>query len=187
MSIIVLMRHLEAEYITTPNDLPLRGRSEIFETLGKLAMPVDEYFVLGGANMVLRGIKPTTVDIDVLVTHSLFDRLYYRMGAVLKQPPRSALLRGASNLTAWLQAGLPIPLSATTALGDGCYPMSFNSHAERTELVDGIPCSILDDVIAAKSALQREKDLSDLQRISEFTGSPIELTLPPIAGPLHNS
>jgi hypothetical protein len=179
------MRRLEAEYVVTPNNLPLKGKEAIIETLGKLAMPKEEYFVLGGANMVLRGIKPSTVDIDVLVSRSLFDRLHYRMGAAMKQPPASAIRRGARNLTAWLQNdNLPLPLSATTSLGDGCYPMSFESHVGRTELVDDIPCSILDDVIAAKASLQRTKDLSDLRYISNFTGEPIELTQPPIAGPL---
>jgi len=182
------MRQKETTYVTTPDNLPLRDRHDIHATLGRLALPKDEYFVLGGANMVLRGIKPSTVDIDVLVSRSLFDRLYYRMGALLKEPPQSAIQRGATNLTAWLQNdNLPIPLSATTALGDGCYPMSFESHVERTELVDGIPCSILDDVIAAKAALQRTKDISDLRYIGDFIGAPIELTQPPIAGPLHSS
>ena len=182
------MRYLEeAAYVKTPENLPLRDRYDIHEALGVLAMPKEQYFVLGGANMVLRGIKPFTVDIDVLVGGSLFDRLRYRMGAELKQPPLSALRRGATNLTAWKQEGLPIPLSATTSLGDGCYPMSFDSHVVRTELVHGIPCSILEDVIAAKAALQRPKDLVDLDYISAFTGETIDLAENPIVRPLYDS
>jgi hypothetical protein len=177
-----------SEYVETKETLPLRERDHILTTLGKLSMPKDEYFVLGGANMVLRGIKYYTPDVDVLVSNNLFGRLRRVKDAVIKQPPDSAVRRGATNTTVWINTWeTPIPLSATTGLGDGCYPMTFESHKDRVEMVDGIPCSVLDDVIAAKSSLQRKKDFVDLQRISNFLGTAIEVNQPPIIGPLHFS
>jgi hypothetical protein len=175
-------------YFEAKTMLPPRNRADIHWTLGRLSMPVNSYFVLGGANMVLRGIKRQTTDIDVLVSDNLFAELGQRPDAEIKNPPKSAIERGASNTTVWIHSTeTALPLSATTALGDGCYPMSFESHRDRVEMVDGVPCSLLEDVIAAKASLQRFKDLRDLRRIEVFTGESIILTPNPIAGPLHQS
>lgn len=175
-------------YVETPEHLPLLGEDEILATIDYLNMPTSDYFVLGGANLVLRGIKYTTPDLDVLVSDSLFESLQSVEGSQIKQPPKPAIMRGASNTTVWVKnERTPIPLSATTSLGDGYYPMSFESHRDRVETVQGVPCITLEEVIAAKSALQREKDLSDLDDVSRFIGRAISLSPRPVVGPLWES
>ncbi len=158
-------------------DLPKRGYDAIVATLGYLALPSDEYFVLGGANLVLRGIKELTGDVDMLVTESVFANLRRRRGAEIHQPPRSAVILGADNTTVWVKhTRTPVPVSATTRLGDNYYPMSFESHKDKTELVDGFPCLLLEEVRKSKGALQRDRDLEDLQLIADYLGE--ELVLP---------
>lgn len=175
-------------YIETPEHLPLLGEDEILATIDYLNMPTSDYFVLGGANLVLRGIKHSTPDLDVLVSDSLFESLQAVKGSQIKQPPKPAIMRGASNTTVWVQNDrTPIPLSATTSLGDGYYPMSFESHRDRVETIQGIPCISLDEVIAAKSALQREKDLLNLEDVSRFIGRAISLSTQSVVGPLWQS
>ena len=109
--------------------IPVCGEVDILATLHLLEMPRDEYFVIGGANMVLRGIKEVTSDLDVLVSDALFDELSLRPDTRIKEPPAPAIARGAKNKTAWVESNqLCVPLSATTSLGDGYYPMCFTSH-----------------------------------------------------------
>ncbi len=169
------------DYVEAPPDLPKRGIGEIMQTLGYLVLPNDEYFVIGGANLVLRGIKEVTPDIDMLVTESIFANLRRHRGAEIHEPPPSARVQGADNKTVWVKnSRTPIPVSATTALGDGYYPMSFESHREHTELVEGIPCLRLEDVRISKEALQRPRNIEDLELIAGFLGQEFILPEPKI-------
>ena len=182
------MANVFESYVQSPVNLPLVGEQEIIATVEHLDLPIEEYFVLGGANLVLRGIRRATTDLDVLVSDELFGSLQQVDGSEIKLPPKPAIRRGASNTTVWVKNNrTPIPLSATTSLGDGYYPMSFESHKDRVELVQGIPCIALDEVIAAKSALQREKDLLDLEDIGRYLGRVIPLSLNPVIRPLELS
>ena len=172
----------------TLEQLPLLGEKEILTTINYLGMPVDEYFVIGGANLVLRGIKNLTPDLDVLVSSDLFESLQQIDGSQIKQLPLRAINRGAVNTTVWVKnESTPIPLSATTLLGDGYYPMSFESHKGKVETVKDVPCIALSEVIAAKSALQRTKDFIDLHNIGRFIGKIIILDLNPLVDPLLKS
>lgn len=174
--------------VQTPETLPLLGEEEIIATVDNLKLPINEYFILGGANLVLRGIKHSTPDLDVLVSDALFASLQEVDGAEIKQPPKPAIMRGATNTTVWVKNNMtPVPLSATTSLGDGYYPMSFESHKDKVEIVNGIPCISLEEVIAAKSALQREKDILDLADVGHFLGRVIHLSTSPVVGPLWES
>lgn len=162
------------------------GKRRIKQTLDILGMPKDQYFVIGGANLVLRDILHRTIDIDMLVSDSLFEGLQWVDGSFLKFPPEKARDRGATNQTV-ANNSLPMPISATTSLGDGYYPMSFDDNRESVELVDGIPCISLDDVIASKEALQRPKDITHLHRIARHLGTVCDLPEPTIANPILTS
>lgn len=165
-----------------------RSSIGIINTLDRLQLPYYKYFVIGGANLVLREVIETTPDIDILVSDELFDDLTSMDGAKLKSPPARALVRGATNMTVWLQRSpLDVPLSATTHLGDGYYPMQFATHQERTEIVKGIPCVDLECVTDAKLALQRPQDLDHLHAIARFTGRIIDLPEPTIVNPVPYS
>src|SRR5579885_2730784 len=97
-----------------------KDKQAILKTLGYLSLKQSQYFVIGGANMVLRGIKDTTPDLDMLVSEDTFNWLAKRRGAEIHTPPLRAQYQGADNSTVWVKnARTPVPISATTALGDG--------------------------------------------------------------------
>lgn len=172
-------------YPVTREVLSQREKADILQTLSALNLPYGGYFVIGGANMVLRSIKSRTEDIDILVSDEVFVKLQDLPGAELHEPPRRAIAQGADNNTVWVRnPDLTLPVSATTRLGDGYYPLSFETHVSETDLIDGIPCLALHHVEAAKSALQRPKDLLDLDDIARFTGRSIDLPQPIFVGPL---
>lgn len=148
------------------SELPQKDIHDILSTLQVMDLNPEHYFVIGGANLVLRGIKPTTPDIDALVSGELFRELASDQRTRMKQPPAMARYAGANNATVWIESSeLAVPFSATTRLGDGYYPMSFEDHKSRTELVQGVPCSLLRCVYEAKKALQRPSDILDIPRI----------------------
>ncbi len=179
---------LLAPYLASPQGLPKLGEEAIFETLYEVGLPEEVYIVLGGANMVLRGIKPTTQDIDMLVSEEGFELLRSRPTSSIKRPPERAQVLGATNPTVWIHDNkTPLPISATQTLGDGYYPMTFWESKGKSEAVRGIPCIKLEEVIESKKALQRPKDINDLNAISSFLGESIELPKPTITLPYIES
>jgi hypothetical protein len=180
------MPELRTDYPVIKHEvgLPRLGKEAIVKTMGYLALPREEYFVIGGANLVLRDIRDTTIDIDMLVSDGVFGWLAKRKGAEMHEPPKLAIARGADNQTVWVKNNrTPIPVSATTALGDGYYPMSFESHREHTETIEGVTCLTLEHVRASKEALQRTKDVEDLASIAHFLGEPLDLPEPTVKNP----
>lgn len=148
------------------SELPQKNILDITSTLQVMDLNPEHYFIIGGANLVLRGVKPTTPDIDALVSEELFHTLESDHRTRIKQPPAMARYGGANNTTVWIESDdLAIPFSATTRLGDGYYPMSFESHKQQTEMVQGFPCSLLKCVYEAKKALRRPNDALDIPRI----------------------
>jgi len=155
------------------------GKDAIIHTMGYLALPSSGYFVVGGANLVLRGIRPDTTDLDMLVSDEIFSHLAEQEGAELRDPPRTAIERGATNPSVKVSnSRTRIPVSAVTAVGHGFYPMSHQTHRAYTEIVDGISCLTLEQVVASKAALGRPKDIEDLAAIARFTGKAIMLPSP---------
>jgi len=165
--------------VATAETLPHLGKMAIHSTLAYLQLPTTRYFLLGGANLVLRGIRQRTPDIDMLVSEEVFQSLAKRPGVEIHEPPQPAIQRGAQNTTVWLRTDeTPMPVSATTSLGDGYYPMSFDTHHNRVDMVEGVPCIELDEIVAAKEALQRPKDISDLWAIALHRGQ-FDIYVPP--------
>ena len=48
---------------------------ELLNLLEKLNFPKDEYYVLSGASLVLRGIKEEANDLDLCISEELFDQI----------------------------------------------------------------------------------------------------------------
>lgn len=159
--------------------LPQLGEEAIFESLYELGIPEEGYVVIGGANLVLRGIRGTTEDIDILVSDELFTDLSNHPLAKIKKPPLEAQLNGATNESVWVKSeGLYLPVSATQSMGDGFYPISFDESKPRSEVVKHVPCASLEEIIKSKQHLRRVKDIGDLALISEFLGENIEIPVP---------
>ena len=48
---------------------------ELLNLLEELNFPKDEYYVLSGASLVLRGIKEEANDLDLCISEELFDQI----------------------------------------------------------------------------------------------------------------
>ncbi len=167
------------DYVETFNDnelLTRYGFNIVKTTMIGLDIRPKDYILIGGANLVLRRIIENTPDIDLLVSDHAFEILAKKPGARFKSPPMRAQLEGATNMAVALRdnsSGMPI--SATSHMGNGYYPIGFNSHKHRAERVEGIPCMAIADIIGSKQALGRGKDLIHLRLISKFTGDVISM------------
>lgn len=173
--------------------LPDKGFPEIVVTLDRLNDRLhelrDDFVVIGGANLVLRGIRRATTDIDMLVSDDVFTRMQDFEGIKIKNPPKRALDQGATNVSIWIAADwVELPISAAKEMGDGYYPMSYaNYEDEDPELFAGHACAPLDHVWGSKVALQRPKDLSDLYAIAKITGQSTFFPPPVYTGPYQDS
>lgn len=179
-SIVVMAEIRPAlDYVETFEDRELLtkyGSETIKASLESVMIRPKDYILIGGANLVLRGILVSTPDIDLLVSDTGFSILAQQPGAKLKDPPVRAQLEGAKNRAVSLRSSKTgMPLSATPRMGNGYYPIGFNSHKSRTELIRGIPCLLLEHVIGSKQALGREKDIDHLKRIAISIGRTITL------------
>src|SRR4030088_16889 len=52
-----------------------RTRQDILFTILAMELPLSDYIVVGGANLVTRGMQDTTPDVDLLVSGSAFEAL----------------------------------------------------------------------------------------------------------------
>lgn len=132
----------------------------------------DRLIVIGGANLVLRGIVDYTPDIDLLAPKSFLELMTTKDGVEELDAPISAREAGATNKSIRFQTRFSRSwVCATDALGDGHYPMSFdmiNAAQSGVEIVEGVQCLSLDHLVASKRALGREKDTAHLQAIRLF-------------------
>lgn len=159
----------------------VHDRKLIRKTLSILAILKDEYVVIGGASLVLRGIKQETEDIDLLVSQDGFDVLSRQKNASIDQPPAHAVANGATNTTVHFSPRSLTPISAFTYLnGNGYYPMTFESILATSEVVDGFQLSSVAEVVASKQALGRYKDILDLNDIAKKFGLPLHIPELPI-------
>lgn len=65
-----------AEYLIINEKIKTMNKEEVIKRLGELNFPKDEYYVLSGASLVLRGIREKCSDID----EELFDKVRDRLG-----------------------------------------------------------------------------------------------------------
>lgn len=184
---------LFTSYSYTAEVLVDRDIGDIFDTLDllndRLGRHAEEFVIIGGANLVLRGIRRATTDVDILVSDGAFEVMQSFDGAKLKLPPKRAIAHGATNTSVWLNTPWTrIPISAATEMGDGYFPISYVMYADvDLELIGGHACAPLDDVWGSKVALQRPKDIPDLTAIAEYTGRSTVLPAPIYQGPYLDS
>lgn len=69
-----------AEYLIINEKIKTMNKEEVIKRLGELNFPKDEYYVLSGASLVLRGIREKCSDIDLCISEELFDKVRDRLG-----------------------------------------------------------------------------------------------------------
>jgi hypothetical protein len=142
----------------------------IVETVERLGLSTDDYVVIGGANLVLRGLKTQTPDIDMLVSGEGFVALANLPNAKIVGPPTRSRHAGAANPSVHIDAG-PLNDHAVTAaehMADDYFPMTFAIARERREMVAGVPLLDTQTTLEWKLACGRDKDLKDVSQAVEI-------------------
>ena len=120
------------------------NKEEFIKKLKASRLDPSHYVVTAGGSLLLHGIREETQDIDLSVTADLAQKLI------------------ASGFTQSVRYGKRrIEISE-----------DFEVYEEPSlpdfVLIDGIPAMTLDEVIAMKKRMGREKDLRDLELIEKF-------------------
>ena len=137
---------------------------QVLAELRALDLPVDQYVVVGGAALSIRGLR-STEDIDLVVVPILFDKLK-SAGWRQKTRPNGApgLKRGCVEI--YLDVN-------TESFGRGIDWLL--AHAE---IMEGVPLVDLETLMGWKKTYGREKDTRDVELLErvlrEKAGAPIQ-------------
>ena len=119
-------------------------RSEFIRRLEDSALDKSQYVVTAGGSLLLHGIRTETRDIDLSCTKALADELVAK-GFPVSERYGKRRIELAEDFEVYEEPSLPDFV-----------------------LIDGIPAMTLDEVIAMKKRMAREKDLRDLELIEKY-------------------
>ena len=119
-------------------------RSEFIRRLTDADLDKTQYVVTAGGSLLLHGIRTETRDIDLSCTKALADELVAK-GFSVSQRYGKRRIELAEDFEVYEEPSLPDFV-----------------------LIDGIPAMTLDEVIAMKKRMAREKDLRDLELIEKY-------------------
>ncbi|MCI8508467.1 MAG: hypothetical protein HFJ06_07915 [Lachnospiraceae bacterium] len=121
------------------------NKSMILEELRNSSLPIEQYWVVMGAALVLHGVKETTRDIDIGCSLELFNYLLGR-GYKLK-------LSGSGKKKITINKNINIYCE-----------WNINGFV----IIDSIQVADLDTIISDKKKLGRDKDIVDINSIILF-------------------
>ena len=120
------------------------NKKELLKKLEEYNLDKDEYMLLAGASMVLRGLKKETFDIDIAVSSDYYDYLLNNYECEFEVVNNSGCkIYQIDNL-----------LSFGTD--------HFN---EDKDYILDFPCQRLEDILVLKKGLNRKKDQADIKKI----------------------
>ena len=130
------------------------NRQEVIAKIRALELPTQQYVVVVGASMAVRGLRDTA-DIDLVVTPELFERLA-ALGWVRKLRPNGLSGLRFECVEAYLEVNTP-----------SCAPdMAWLvAHAE---IQHGIPLVDLDTLLSWKRGYGRDKDAYDIELLESI-------------------
>jgi len=131
---------------------------EILARLSELELAAVDYVVHSSASLVLRGVLYEAGDVDVVARGSA-----WRQALSWVDRGEAELDRGETDQR--------VSLGHDVEIYDGWLGESADQVVGRAELVHGVPCVPLADVIAMKERLDRPKDREHLARIREYLAS----------------
>lgn len=120
------------------------NREELKKTIYKYNLDPNKYLIIGGASMVIQGLKKETSDIDIAVSEEYFEYLLENYDCKLEE--------GKIDI---------YYIDDIINFGRNYY------NLEEKIILDGIPCQNITGLIKLKKELSREKDLKDLHIIYE--------------------
>ncbi len=131
----------------------MQQTQDIFSEVSTLNLPRGSYVVIGGGVLSAHGIRPHQ-DIDLLVTSELFGSLPH-LGWEEKQirPDFTVLIKGNAEASAEMIT-LPNYVPPLALL------------FTQPDMIQGVPCMPLAELIRFKEALGRAKDIQDIALIN---------------------
>ena len=127
---------------------------EIAKRTRELGLNVGEYALFGSVPLAACGIRESQ-DIDMLVTHEVYQRLKGQGWEVEVFPNGIKMLRkGCFEVAEYWNYGTYNPDQARLI--------------KEADIIEGIPVVRLEEALAWKKAFGREKDLKDVKLIEKF-------------------
>lgn len=117
------------------------NKQEYIEGLKNLNLPTEEFIVLAGGALLLRGIRDSSADFDLCVSKKLAKEID------LYHAPKDA-------------KGFYTPF-------EKCQMMD-NFEEFDFDIVEGFQCMTLENILEFKRKKQRPKDLADIKKIEEY-------------------
>lgn len=115
-------------------------KKEFIAALEELGWPKEEYVILSGGSLLLRGLRETTADVDLSMTKRLAREIN------LYDAPQD-------------EKGYYSPREEVQVLDD--------FEGTEFDIVDGYQCESLESILELKRRLMRPKDLKDIEKIEE--------------------
>lgn len=116
------------------------NKAEFVAVLDELNLPKDEYVILSGGSLLLRGLRETTADVDIRMTK----RLAHKIDLYGFPQDEGGYYQPRENV------------QATDDFGEMEY-----------DVIDGYQCETLESILAFKKRMMRPKDLKDIKTIEE--------------------
>lgn len=126
---------------------------DIFEQVKALDLPIGHFAIFGSGPMAIRGLRASG-DADLLVTKALFDEYAAKPDwqALSKDCGAEVLQRGAIEMIHQWRPG----------------EWDTDRLIAEAEMIDGLPCVRLAEVIRWKEIYDREKDRRDIELIKAY-------------------
>lgn len=119
------------------------NKEDIIFKLSSLNLDKNEYIVIGGTSLVLRGIIKETSDIDLTTSNSYYNKINW------------PVKNGAFNIEIKY---------------DDCFEISYNLYDEKScDWIDGYKVISIKNVLKEKKTLNREKDREIIKILENMT------------------
>ena len=116
-------------------------KQEFVDKLNSFGFPRNEYVILSGGSLLLRGLREETADFDLSASEALVQSLD------LKNCPKD-------------EVGCYVPFEDVQ--------MKPDMERRNFDVVEGFQCQTLEDILALKRRLMRPKDIKDIEAIEIF-------------------
>ena len=116
-------------------------KQEFVDKLNSFGFPRNEYVILSGGSLLLRGLREETADFDLSASEALVHSLD------LKNCPKD-------------EVGCYVPFEDVQ--------MKPDMERRNFDVVEGFQCQTLEDILALKRRLMRPKDIKDIEAIEIF-------------------
>lgn len=127
---------------------------KLLNTLRGFNLPKGEYAVFGSGPLAIRGLR-STKDLDVVVSRKLWEKL----------SKDRKVIDFKHNKEVELAPGIEALLYLST------FGVDMEKAIRNAEIINGLPFISLEDLIAAKEKMGRDKDFRDIYLVREYLRS----------------